>query len=114
MLHYKGWIYCRDNADACVDIVLNAGTALGKGHMTWMMNEVNALIWPSEEGIGVMYAEDWVRTARISQEFGIISQPPSNDIDRTDLAREALKGISDDTTGLNWTKAEVEVTIGGE
>jgi len=44
---FKGWIFCRDNQSQCVDIVLKAGTTLGKGHMTWQLNEINGLIWPS-------------------------------------------------------------------
>ncbi|HKZ69457.1 MAG TPA: ABC transporter substrate-binding protein, partial [Anaerolineales bacterium] len=38
---FKGWIYCRDNFDECVQIVLDAGPQLGKGHMTWQLNEIN-------------------------------------------------------------------------
>src|SRR6266545_1173740 len=40
----KGWAYCRDHFKACVSIVLANGPALPKGHQTWQMNEVNALI----------------------------------------------------------------------
>src|SRR2546425_734439 len=49
---FKGWVFCRDNQKECVDIVLKAGTTLGKGHMTWQLNEINALIWPSPCGGG--------------------------------------------------------------
>ena len=51
---FEGWIHCRDNADACVDIVLNQGTILGEGHQHWMMNEINALVWPSPDGVGIL------------------------------------------------------------
>ena len=34
---FRGWIYCRDNFDACVDIVLANGPTLGRGHMTWQL-----------------------------------------------------------------------------
>ncbi len=51
---FKGWMFCRDNPDKCVDYVLEQGPALPRGHQTWMMNEVNALIWPSTAGIGQM------------------------------------------------------------
>src|SRR5437763_9476163 len=50
---FKGWIFCRDHVEACVDIVLQHGPTLGKGHMTWMLNEINALIWPSPLGLGI-------------------------------------------------------------
>src|SRR5919202_980448 len=44
---FKGWIYCRDHWRDCVNIVLKAGTALPRGHQTWQMKEINALIWPN-------------------------------------------------------------------
>ncbi len=39
---------------------------LPKGHQTWQMNEVNALIWPNKLGIGVMNPVDYAKTAKIS------------------------------------------------
>ena len=51
---FKGWIYCRDNAQKCVDIVLKNGSQLGASHQAWQMNEINALIWPSPGGIGLL------------------------------------------------------------
>ena len=51
---FKGWIYCRDNAQKCVDIVLAKGSQLGASHQAWQMNEINALIWPSPAGIGLL------------------------------------------------------------
>ena len=44
---FKGWAYCRDNPDECVQFTVDAGSTLGLGHQRWMMNEINALIWPS-------------------------------------------------------------------
>lgn len=111
---FKGWIYCRDNADECVDIVLDAGTALGKGHMTWMMNEINALVWPSPEGVGVMNADAWNQTVDISLQFDVITETPSDGSYRTDLAEQALEGLEEDTLGAEWTRADVEITPGGE
>lgn len=114
---FKGWIYCRDNPDECVQIVLDAGTALGKGHMTWMMNEINALIWPSPNGIGIMDPEAWKRTAEIAQQFEIIQNAPDDKAYRTDLAEKVVAQLESegvDTKGMNWTKAEVKVTKGGE
>ena len=45
----EGWIYCRDNVEACQQIVLAAGPTLGASHQLWQMNEVNKLIWPASE-----------------------------------------------------------------
>ena len=50
---FKGWIFCRDNPAECVDIVLKSGRQLRKGHQTWQLNEVNAIIWPAPNGIGI-------------------------------------------------------------
>src|SRR5581483_3654482 len=49
----RGWIYCRDHVQDCVNIVLKNGPTLGKGHQTWQMNEINKLIWPNSKGIGI-------------------------------------------------------------
>ena len=46
----------------CVNIVLKNGPTLGKGHMTWQLNEINKLIWPSPAGIGMMDKALWDQT----------------------------------------------------
>ncbi|MEZ4620593.1 MAG: hypothetical protein R2867_34500 [Caldilineaceae bacterium] len=112
---FKGWIFCRDNVDACVNIVLDNGPTLGEGHMLWQLNEVNALIWPSSQGIGIMDDAAYQQTVDISTEFKVIENAPDDAALRTDLAQQALDGLSDiDTTGESWTKLDVEVTPGGE
>ncbi len=112
---FAGWIFCRDNFDACVDIVLANGPTLGEGHMRWQLNEINALIWPSPQGIGVMDQALYDQTVAICLDFGVLTQPPSEGAVRTDLALEALAGLSDlDTTGVDYEKQVVEVTAGGE
>jgi NitT/TauT family transport system substrate-binding protein len=111
---FEGWMHCRDNPDECVDIVLDQGTILGEGHQHWMMNEINALIWPSPDGIGVLDEGLWDQTVQISLDSEIISEAPDDSAYRTDLAEAALAGIDGDTTGDDFQKAEVEVTEGGE
>ena len=113
---FKGWIYCRDHAAACVGIVLKQGPTLLKGHQTWQMNEINALIWPSKKGIGIMDKTAFARTARISKQFGVISKAPSGAY-RDDLAKAAvaqLKKAGVDVYGRGWRKAVVKVTPGGK
>ena len=44
---FQGWIYCRDHWKQCVNITLQAGPTLPKGHQTWQMNEINKLVWPA-------------------------------------------------------------------
>ena len=113
---FKGWAYCRDHSAECTQIVLDNGPTLGKGHQTWMMNEINALIWPAPKGVGVMDKAAYERTARIAQQFGVITKPPSADAYRTDLAQAAVdeldsKGV--DVNGSGWKKQNIKVTPGG-
>ncbi|HFC12141.1 MAG TPA: ABC transporter substrate-binding protein [Anaerolineae bacterium] len=111
---FRGWIYCRDNPDECVKIVLDNGPTLGESHMKWQMNEINALIWPSPDGIGVMNDALYQQTVDISVDFGVISAAPDSDAVRTDLAKAAHEGIEEDTKGSGFTKIAVELTPGGE
>jgi len=111
---FRGWIHCRDNPDDCIEFTVNAGSTLGTGHQTWMMNEINALIWPSPDGIGMLDSDLWDQTVDISLESEIIAEAPPSDAYRTDLAQAALDGIEEDATGDGFTKGIVEVTPGGE
>ena len=104
---YQGWIYCRDHQDACVDIVVKHGPALGKNHQAWMMNEINKLIWPSPNGIGVMDDAAWQRTADTALKFGVIKNAASKDSYTTAYTTKALSGITDDTKGASWKPATV-------
>jgi len=111
---FRGWIHCRDNPDECIEYTVSAGSTLGAGHQAWMMNEINPLIWPSPNGIGIMDPALWQQTVDISLESGIIAEAPPDDAYRTDLAEAALEGIEEETTGDGFTKGTVEVTPGGE
>ena len=111
---FRGWIFCRDNQDECLQIVLDNGPTLGEGHQRWQLNEINALIWPNDNGIGIMNAEDFQRTADISKQFGVISKPATKEAYRTDLAQAAYDSLKEDGKGADWQKAEVEVTEGGK
>jgi NitT/TauT family transport system substrate-binding protein len=111
---FRGWIYCRENAADCVTMVLAAGSTLGAGHQTWQLNEINALIWPSPDGIGQLDKDLWDQTVQIALESGIIKAEPPAEAFRTDLAKQALDGISEDTKGADFTKGTVEVTPKGE
>lgn len=112
-----GWIYCRDHPAACVNMTLKEGPTLPKGHQTWMMNEINKLIWPAARGgIGVMDAAAFKRTAKISQQFGVIGKAPKGAY-RTDLAKKAvaeLKAQGLDVYGRKWKAPVVHVTAGGK
>jgi NitT/TauT family transport system substrate-binding protein len=110
---FKGWMFCRDSFDECVQIVLNNGTALGESHMRWQLNEVNALIWPSPNGIGIMDEALYKQTVEIAKTYGILKGDPDANAYRTDLAKKALEGLSGDTKGENFKKITVELKEGG-
>jgi NitT/TauT family transport system substrate-binding protein len=113
---FKGWIWCRDHAKDCVNAVLAQGPTLLKGHQTWQMNEINALIWPNAKGIGIMDKAAFNRTAQIAKQFKVISKSPSGAY-RDDLAKAAvaqLKSQGVDVYGKKWKKAVVNVTPGGK
>jgi NitT/TauT family transport system substrate-binding protein len=113
---FRGWIYCRDNFDPCVDIVLNNGPQLPAGHQTWQLNEINALIWPSPAGIGIMDQALWDQTVDVATSQGIIEAAPPADSFRTDLAQQAvdrLKAAGADVIASSYTKIAVELKEGG-
>ncbi|MEO8252253.1 MAG: ABC transporter substrate-binding protein [Chloroflexota bacterium] len=110
---FKGWIYCRDHPDDCVQYTLDHGSVWGKGHLAWMMNEVNALIWPSPDGIGILNVDAWNQTIKTATAGAILTKAPADGAYRTDLAKAALDGL-DKATGTDWTKPTVAISPGGE
>ncbi|MBA3688804.1 MAG: ABC transporter substrate-binding protein [Chloroflexi bacterium] len=110
---FKGWIYCRESPDDCVQYALDHGSVWGKGHLAWMMNEVNALVWPSPDGIGALDTAKWDQTIETATAGQILTKAPTDGAYRTDLADAARAGL-DDPIGTDWTKPTVEVTPGGE
>ena len=114
---FRGWIYCRDNPDSCVDIVLAAGPTLGRSHQTWQMNEINGLVWPSPLGIGVMDPALWQQTVDVATSQGVIQGVPPAGSYRTDFAQNAVDALGDDgldTVGNSWRRVTVTLNPGGE
>lgn len=115
----RGWLYCRDNFDECVEIVLDNGSTLGTSHQTWQLNEINKLIWPSPAGIGIMDPELWAQTVSVALEGEVITEEPAEGAYRTDLAQAALDALAEeypdlDLTGEEYEPIEVELVEGGE
>jgi NitT/TauT family transport system substrate-binding protein len=111
---FQGWIYCRDHLTECVDIVLKNGSALGKGHQTWQMNEINALIWPNPNGIGLVKATEVAKTSTIAKTYGVIKSAPQGATNYA-YARKALAQLKGtNTKGASYHKAKVKVTEGGK
>jgi NitT/TauT family transport system substrate-binding protein len=81
-----------------------------------MMNEINALIWPSPNGIGQFDTTAWNQTVDIATKYGILKAAPSDGAYRTDLAQAALTalGSSVDTKGASFQKLTVTLNEGGK
>jgi NitT/TauT family transport system substrate-binding protein len=114
---FKGWIYCRDNPDDCVQYVLDEGPTLGEGHQRWMMNEINKLIWPNDNGIGVMNESDYDTTVQIATDYKIVKADPGDGVYTSEYAEAAIAALEEedvDVKGSDYEAPEVEVTKGGE
>ena len=118
----EGWIYCRDNVEACQQIVLGAGPTLGASHQLWQMNEVNKLVWPSANGIGFIDSAVWDNTVDISLnspnlEGGtVLTAAPSDGAYTNEIVEEAWTHIMTDgadTTGSSYAPIEVTLNEGG-
>jgi NitT/TauT family transport system substrate-binding protein len=113
---FRGWIFCRDNAAECVNIVLQHDAKLPKGHQTWQLNEVSRLIWPSPNGIGLMDQAAFDRTVQIAIDSKVLKAAPTGAAFTNELAQQALAalGTSVDTKGTSWQPAVVTLTKDGE
>jgi NitT/TauT family transport system substrate-binding protein len=118
----QGWVYCRDNVQACADIVLAAGPTLGASHQLWQANEVNQLIWPSPNGIGYIDQAAWDRTVEISQSTPnlegatVLTAPPTDGAYTNEIveaAWELLAAAGLDLTGEGYAPIEVTLNEGG-
>ena len=118
----KGWIYCRDNAQECADIITANGSKLGASHQLWMMNEVNKLIWPSPLGVGVIDPALWEQTVTVAlntlnaDEVTIITADPGDAAytnQYAEAANAALTAEGLNTTGDDFTPITVELKEGG-
>ena len=118
----KGWIYCRDNALACADIITANGSKLGASHQLWMMNEVNKLIWPSPLGVGIIDPVLWEQTVTVAlntlnaDEVAIITADPGAAAytnQSAEAANAALTAEGLNTTGDDFAPISVELKEGG-
>jgi NitT/TauT family transport system substrate-binding protein len=113
----KGWIYCRDHVQSCVNIVLKNGPTLGHGHQLWQMNEINKLIWPSTRGIGLVPASSVIQTEKIAKQYGVTKKlASSTELNYTYAAKALaqLKKAGLDVRGTSYKPIAVTVTAGGK
>lgn len=118
----QGWAFCRDNTEACGDIVVAQGSTLGASHQLWQMNEVNKLIWPAYLGAGIIDATAWDRTVSLAMDTKnlegstVLTAAPNDGAYTNDIVEEALTildGLGVDYTGSAFTPIEVTLNEGG-
>lgn len=112
----EGWAWCRDNADGCVEVVLNNGPTLGESHQAWQLNEVNALIWPSPDGAGVINQGLWDQTIDVATSESVLSSAPDAGAFTNEFAEAALALLTDagvDVNGSGFSKTTVTLNEGG-
>lgn len=81
-----------------------------------MMNEINALIWPSPLGVGSMDPTLWAHTVKIATDEGILASAPTEGAFRTDIVAEAIANLQADgvdVNGSDYEKGVVAATEGG-
>jgi NitT/TauT family transport system substrate-binding protein len=119
---YQGWAYCATHAEECRDMVVKAGSKLGASHQLWQVNEVNKLIWPSPQGIGMVDKTAWDRTVTIASGTKnkdgqtVLTGAPAGlayTNDYTQKALEKLRGMGVDTTGTGFKPITVTLNPGG-
>jgi NitT/TauT family transport system substrate-binding protein len=118
----KGWVYARDNTEKAAEITLASGSSWGPVHELWMANEINKLIWPSPNGIGIVDKDAWDQTvagalAAVNETGAhlITKDPPdtaySNDYIQKALDELEAEGV--DVTGADFEPLDVTPTAGG-
>ncbi len=119
----KGWAFVRDNPEEAADIVAASGSELGQSHQLWMANEVNKLIWPSTNGVGVIDDAAWAQTVDIAlhtkNETGasIITEAPPETAYTNEYVEQALTELEEegvDTMGADFAPIDVTLEEGGK
>ena len=118
----QGWAFCRDNAEACRDIVVAKGSTLGASHQLWQMNEVSKLIWPAPMGAGMIDAAAWDRTVTLAQGTKnlegstVLTAAPTEGAYTNDIVTAAyaiLDALGVDYKGESFAPATVTLNEGG-
>ncbi|MDJ0325445.1 ABC transporter substrate-binding protein [Cryobacterium sp. PH31-AA6] len=119
----RGWIYAATDPDQAAGIVTAAGSQLPAGHQLWMTNEVNKLIWPSTNGVGLIDEAAWKNTVDIAMntknETGatIITAAPPTTAYSNEYVQQALDELSSDgvdVMGADWKPITVTLKEGGK
>jgi NitT/TauT family transport system substrate-binding protein len=118
----KGWVYAAANPEEASEITIAAGSGWGPSHELWMVNETNKLIWPSENGIGIIDEAAWDKTVAGAlsavNEAGahlITEDPPATawSNEWIQQALDELEGEDLDLTGEGFEPIDVTLEEGG-
>jgi NitT/TauT family transport system substrate-binding protein len=118
----KGWTYACGDPQRAADIVTEAGSTLGQSHQLWMTNEVCKLIFPSENGVGLIDEDAWANTVDIAKntknETGatIITDDPPETAYTNEYVQQALDELTEEGVDVNltdWQPIDVELKEGG-
>jgi NitT/TauT family transport system substrate-binding protein len=118
----EGWAYCRDNVEACRDMVVAAGSTLGASHQLWQVNEINKLIWPAPAGAGMIDETAWAQTVKVARtavnadgQTVLTRDPDPEAFTNTYVERalEQLRGEGIDVSGEGYAPIEVTLNPGG-
>ncbi|MFE6965192.1 ABC transporter substrate-binding protein [Agromyces sp. NPDC057679] len=118
----KGWAFAAANPEDAADITIAAGSGWGPSHELWMVNETNKLIWPSDDGIGMIDEAAWDKTvagalAAVNEagDHLITEEPPATawSNEWIEKALSELEGEDLDLTGADWSPIDVTLEEGG-
>ncbi|GAB3848356.1 ABC transporter substrate-binding protein [Nesterenkonia populi] len=107
----RGWAWAAENPEEAADITIEAGSGWDQPHELWMVNETNRLIWPAEDGFGVIDEAAWDETVEAAMsatnEEGAqpITEEPDDSAWTNEYIEQALADLEDedlDLTGENW------------
>mgnify|MGYP000417943146 FL=1 len=119
----KGWVFARDNPEDAAAIVVSTGSELGASHQLWQTNEINKLIWPSPDGIGMINKDMWAQTVKVAKSAKniegstVITTDPPETAYTNEWVEKALAELEEegvDVNGDDFSPIEVTLNEGGK
>jgi len=118
----KGFVYARDFPNETAAIVLKYGPQLGASHQLWQTNEVNKLVWPSANGIGIIDETAWAQTVDVAltaknlEGTTVITAQPDDAAHTNEYIQKALDELTAegvDVVGADFAPLTVTLNEGG-
>jgi NitT/TauT family transport system substrate-binding protein len=112
----KGAMYCRDNEKNCLNLLQDR--SIGQ---YWQIREVNKLIWPSANGVGIIDDNLVQQAIKVLVESNLVTDYSAlNNTYTTEFVTEALKNITEeaatsplfgDIMGASYNPAPIEFCL---